>query len=107
MAQRQTKKETNTKKGEKRDFKNQPFSITGKIEKWDTFGSDNNHAWFVVTDDLTSTKYTFKAFFINDNGIEDKLCDCEKVTVGFNITYNRNGNNIQLQLVAHTLESAD
>jgi len=104
MAQRNTKK--TTKKGGNKEFKNQGFKMRGKLVKWDTFGKNNDNAWYVLEDEVTERKYTFKQFNIDD-ATENLLTDSEKLEVYFNICYNNFNNTLQLQLVSYEMHNAD
>ena len=103
MAQRANNKKGNNKKGgNKKEFKNQPFKMRGTLEKWDTFGDNDNHAWLVIAEETNGTKYTLKMFNINDD-ILDVLNNSEDIEVYFNIGYNKYDNNINLVLIAHDI----
>ena len=105
MAQRANSSK-NTKKGEKKEFKNQPFKMRGTLEKWDTFGTNDEHAWFTIAEETNGTKYSIKVFNPSEKFI-DVLNNAEKVEVHFNISYNKYNGNIGLVLIAHDIFSID
>lgn len=104
MAQR-TNKNTRTKET-KKDYKNQNFKMNGKLVKLGYFGKDEQHAWFVVEEETNGTKYMIKMFNLTDEDY-DVLADSKEVEVSFNLSYNKNGNDISLQIVAYDIKSVE
>lgn len=103
MAQRaNSKSKKNTEKGGKKEFKNQPFKMRGTLEKWDTFGKDDEHAWFTIAEETNGTKYSIKVFNPTEDFI-DVLNNADSVEVYYNISYNKYNGNIGLVLIAHDI----
>lgn len=103
MSERKTRntatRKTENKGGVKKEFKNQNFKMRGTLNKMDCFGKDGQHCWFSIKDEVTGTGYMFKFFNINDDKY-DILAESNEIEVYFNIGYNKQGNNVTMQLVA-------
>lgn len=92
-----------TTKETKKEYKNQNFRMKGELVKFDTFGKDDEHVWFVIAEETNGTKYTIKMFNVSDDTY-NKLSDAKEILVNFNLSYSKNGNNIALQIVANNIE---
>lgn len=100
MAERKSARNTKTNKGgAKKEFKKQNFKMCGTLNKMDCFGANGKHVWFSIKDKITGTGYMFKFFNISDDKY-DILADNTEFEVYFNIGYNKQGNNVTMQLVA-------
>lgn len=103
MAERKSRntatRKTENKGGAKKEFKNQNFKMRGTLNKMDCFGQQGRHVWFSIKEHLTGTGYMFKFFNISDDKY-DILADNTEFEVYFNIGYNKQGNNVTMQLVA-------
>lgn len=96
-------RERKATKETKKEYKNQNFRMKGELVKFDTFGKNKEHAWFVIAEETNGTKYTVKMFNISDDTYDD-LADAKEILVNFNLSYSKNGNNIALQIVANNIE---
>lgn len=101
MAERKSTRNTRTNKkgGAKKEFKNQNFKMCGTLNKMDCFGENGKHVWFSIKEEITGTGYMFKFFNISDDRY-DILSSYNEFEVYFNIGYNKQGNNVTMQLVA-------
>lgn len=100
---RETKNARGTQKEERKTYKNQPFTMVGKLVKFGTFGKEDAHGWLVVAEETNDTMYTIKKFNLSDDEY-DLLSDAKVVEVGFNLSYSKNGNDIALQIVANSIK---
>ena len=95
-----------TQKTERKEYKNQPFKMLGELVKFGTFGKNDEHGWFVISEVTNGTKYTIKKFNLSDNEY-DILTEAKLVDVDFNLSYSKNGSDIALQIVANNIKKLE
>lgn len=105
---RNTTKKNITKEGgeAKKEFVNQNFKMRGKITNATVFGKNEEHIRVTIVDDVSSRKYVFVLFKASDKDY-DIIAESDKLEIYFNISYNNYNNQIQLQLVATEIHTAD
>lgn len=103
MARETKRNARGTQKEERKEYKNQPFTMVGELIKFGTFGKDDVHGWFVIAEETNETKYTIRRFNLTDEEY-DLLANAKVLEVNFNLSYSKNGSDIALQIVANSIK---